>query len=177
MRGGATDLGVAPMSLYHHVDGRDDLLAGMVGQLLEEVPEPAPGAPWQDRIRSLFLALRFVGQAHPRAFPLVLVHPRTRDLDRLRTAGAEAISDALTERDVPREHVAPCEVVVWTLLLGFVVREALGHFRHHRPGGADRAAAAVLAAVEHHVAWVSADPVGAHRADPGTEWATSEDVR
>lgn len=68
IRGLAAALGVAPMSLYHHVRSRDDLLEEVVGVLLDEVwrpgsPEPtAPGearawlAEAADRFRRFLVA-------------------------------------------------------------------------------------------------------------------------
>jgi len=173
LRAVAVELDVSPSSLYHHVDDRADLLAGMADQLLEDVPDPPP-APWPDRLRDLFLALRYAAHEHPRTFPLVLDHPHSRHLERLRLSGMEAVAEALSAAGAAREHLAPCEAVVWTLLLGTVVRESLGQFRHHRPGGPDAVAAAVLAAAAHHIAWVAADPAAAHRRDPGTEWADDD---
>ncbi len=167
MRGVAAEVGVAPMSLYHHVRDRDDLLARMVGHLLDEAPDPATDhQPWQDRLRSVFLALRFAAHSHRRTFPLALEYPDAEGLRELRLTVADALSDA----GVPPEHAIATDAVVWTLLLGFVVREALGHLRRHPTQGADRAAAAVLAAVEHHVAWVVDDPGRAHPDDPATAW-------
>jgi len=167
MRGVAAEVGVAPMSLYHHVRDRDELLDGMVDHLLGELPDVAiAGVPWRSRLRALFSALRLLAHTHRRTFPLVLRYPDSPQLIRLRTTGAAAIADA----GVPVGHIARTEGVVWTLVLGFVTREALGQFRDQGPGGADRMASAVLAAVEHHVIWVVADPVRAHRDDPELEW-------
>ena len=48
MRGVAAEVGVAPMSLYHHVRDRNELLVGMVDHLLNEVPDVAnDGTPWR----------------------------------------------------------------------------------------------------------------------------------
>ena len=170
MRGVAAEVGVAPMSLYHHVRDRNDLLGGMVDHLLGELPDVADGGgPWTTRLRSLFVALRYLAHAHPRTVPLVLRYPDSPQLGRLRTAGAEAVADA----GVPVAHLAQTEGVVWTLVLGFVVREALAQFRDLGPGGADQVASAVFAAVVQHVIWVAADPTRAHPEDPDLAWSLS----
>ena len=173
IRGVAVEAGVAPMTVYRHVRDRDDLLAGMLGQMFDDAPGPAADdRPWPDRLRSVFVSLRFVGHDHRRTFPLVLEHPRTEGLQRFRTAAFDALADA----GVPPGHVVPTDAVVWTLFLGFTVREALGQYRHRPSGGVERAAAAVVAAAEHHVTWVVEDPSGAHPEDPFPEQTPSGDT-
>ena len=44
-------LGVEAMSLYNHVANKDDVLAGMVQLVLEEVENPPPDLPWKEAIR------------------------------------------------------------------------------------------------------------------------------
>jgi len=176
MRGVAAELGVAPMSLYHHVRNRGELLAGMVDQMIGEAPElEGDGTPWRTRLRSLFLALRFLAHTRPRTFPLALRHPDAPELVRLRMVGADAVAEAMAEAGVPRDQLQPTEAVVWTLVLGFVTREALGQFRGPSTGGADRIASAVLAAVEHHIDRVAADPARAHPEDPACAGFASDD--
>ena len=169
MRGIADDVGVTPMALYHHVRDRKDLLSGMVEQALAEVPDTSSvPSPWNDRLRSQFLNLRWLGHMHPKVVPLVLHHHRSSaQLRRLEESGIRAIVDA----GVPPSHVIRTWAMIWTVQLGFVVREALGHFRDQPPGGADRDAGAAIALVEHYVMWVATHPDRAHLHDPGTEWS------
>jgi AcrR family transcriptional regulator len=169
MRGIADAVGVTPMALYHHVRDRKDLLSGMVEQVLAEVPDTSSvPSPWNHRLRSQFLNLRSLGHAHPRVVPLVLHHHRTSaQMRRLEESGLQVIVDA----GVPPGQVVRTWAMVWTVQLGFVVREALGHFRDQPPGGADRDAAAALALVDHYVTWVATHPDRAHPHDPGTEWS------
>ncbi|HEY5109804.1 MAG TPA: TetR/AcrR family transcriptional regulator [Acidimicrobiales bacterium] len=172
MRGVAAEVGVAPMSLYHHVIDRDELLVGMVDLLLEQVPDTVGrDTPWRRRLRFPFLVLRDLAYGHPRTFPLVLTQRRSPQVQRLRRIGIDAMVDA----GVPVAHVLRTDAVVWTLVLGFVTRESIGQFRDQAPGEADRDASAVLAAVEHHVPWVAEDPERAHPDDPELTWSPSED--
>ena len=172
MRGVAAEVDVTPMALYHHVRDREELLVGMVEHLLSEVPDVAGDSlAWQIRLRTIYLGLRLVAQDHPMAFPLVLDHGPSRQVDRLRAAGFRALVDA----GVPHSHRAHTEAMVWTLLLGHTTREALGAFRHLRPGRADRSAAAVLVLVERYVNWVVESPEMAFPIDRTTEWDLSED--
>ncbi|MGR6998126.1 TetR/AcrR family transcriptional regulator [Yinghuangia aomiensis] len=50
----ARRLGVTPMALYRHVDGRDELLAAVADSVLEDVGAAAaePGLPWWDAVES-----------------------------------------------------------------------------------------------------------------------------
>jgi AcrR family transcriptional regulator len=69
-------LGVQAMSLYHHVDNKQDLLDGMAGRLLGTLAIPADDArDWQDLIRSVAHAYRRLGLDHPAIFPYVLERP------------------------------------------------------------------------------------------------------
>lgn len=50
----ARRLGVTPMALYRHVEGRDELLAAVADSVLEDVGAAAvePGLPWWDAVES-----------------------------------------------------------------------------------------------------------------------------
>ena len=47
----ARELGVKPMSLYHHVAGKDEILDGIVDLVFSEIDLPAPGGDWQAEMR------------------------------------------------------------------------------------------------------------------------------
>ena len=53
MRRVAADLGVAPMSLYRHVPGKDELVALMVERALGEPPACRTGQDWRDALAGL----------------------------------------------------------------------------------------------------------------------------
>jgi len=63
-------LGVEAMSLYNHVDNKDDVLDGILDAVLREVPRPDPDLPWDDRLRELAHGFRQVGLAHPGVLPM-----------------------------------------------------------------------------------------------------------
>jgi AcrR family transcriptional regulator len=66
MRRLAADLGVSPMSIYHHVPGKDALLSGMVEAAFSEAPLPTlDEGTWQERVRELARAYRGLSRAHP----------------------------------------------------------------------------------------------------------------
>ncbi|MEM9641628.1 MAG: TetR/AcrR family transcriptional regulator C-terminal domain-containing protein [Pseudomonadota bacterium] len=51
MRRLAQNLGVEAMSLYNHVEGKEELLDGMVETVAAEFAAPGSEAPWQDAMR------------------------------------------------------------------------------------------------------------------------------
>src|SRR3954463_9574698 len=51
MRKVAEELGVKAMSLYNHVDNKDDLLDGIVDLVASEIELPAAGADWKTAVR------------------------------------------------------------------------------------------------------------------------------
>ena len=72
MRGLAAELGTAPMSLYRHVENREDLLDGINRLALEslrlEVPE---SGDWRERTLAWMHGLRGELHAHPAVAPLL----------------------------------------------------------------------------------------------------------
>lgn len=62
------------MSLYHHFDGRGEVLDAVAALLMAEVSAPPEGS-WQDRLRGFAFAYRAVALEHPRAFPLLATRP------------------------------------------------------------------------------------------------------
>jgi len=78
MRGVAARLGVAAMSPYRYVDGKDDLVLHMTDTVLAEIAYPEkPGDGWRDRLESGARALWELHRAHPW---LAQLGPLTRPL-------------------------------------------------------------------------------------------------
>ena len=75
MRKLGQELGVEAMSLYNHVANKDDILAGMVDIVVDEIELPAPGANWKAAIRRTAISAYEVLLAHPWAANLVLSGP------------------------------------------------------------------------------------------------------
>ncbi len=93
MRRLAQELGVNPMSLYHHVQDKDALLTAMVDAVVEQItPDDDVAHPaWTDEVRSLLLAARTVMLRHPWAVRVLQAagppSPATmRQLDRVLAA-------------------------------------------------------------------------------------------
>lgn len=108
----ASRMGTRPMSLYRHVADKDDILAGVVALLLEEVPAVPAGAGWRDGLRAWGRGFRAVALAHPRAVPLLADRPMTsyaagrasaeRGLEMLEDAGFDEATASLVLRSVAR---------------------------------------------------------------------------
>lgn len=67
------ELGVEAMSLYNHVDSKDDLLTGVVELLWEQVADGLRfGDSWREDVRAFAQAVHQVGYQHPTAYPLMV---------------------------------------------------------------------------------------------------------
>lgn len=110
MRDLAAELGTAPMSLYRHVENRDDLLDGINRLALEslrlEVPEVGE---WRERALAWMHGLRSELHAHPAVVPLLrlrstlaptLCHVLDSLLRVMLDAGFEGRRAALAVREV-----------------------------------------------------------------------------
>ncbi len=65
MRRLAQHFSVDPMSLYHHVRDKDDLLGAMVDAVVSGIDAQLPDAAWSARMRTLILAARAAVLQHP----------------------------------------------------------------------------------------------------------------
>lgn len=68
----AARLGTRPMSLYRHVRDKDEIVAGVVALMLDQVQRsvPASAGDWRQDLRGWALAFRAVALDHAGAFPL-----------------------------------------------------------------------------------------------------------
>ncbi|MDT0326996.1 TetR/AcrR family transcriptional regulator [Nocardiopsis lambiniae] len=121
MRSLAQALGVKPMSLYHYVRGKEDLLDGMVDLVFGQIDLPEVDKPWRTEIRRRAVSARTVLARHPWA--LALMDTRTtpgpgtlRHHDSV--VGVlmnNGFSPAMTER---------AYVIIDAYVYGFVLQEA-----------------------------------------------------
>lgn len=79
MRSLAETLGVEAMSLYRYVNGREDLLEGIVDLMVRDLTDRIDeglSRHWQGFLQSLAHEVRRIAIEHPKAFPLVATrHP------------------------------------------------------------------------------------------------------
>lgn len=65
MRRLGQELGVEAMSLYTHVKGKDDLLAGMTDAVVAQVPVERVAGDWRNAVRAMILGARAGMLRHP----------------------------------------------------------------------------------------------------------------
>jgi AcrR family transcriptional regulator len=70
MRKLAKHLGYEVMSLYNHIDGKDDLLDAMVDHVVGEMIEPTPDLAWRPAVREIAMSAHDVLIRHPWASSL-----------------------------------------------------------------------------------------------------------
>jgi TetR/AcrR family transcriptional regulator, tetracycline repressor protein len=132
MRSLGARLGVEAMALYRYVNGREDLLEGVVDTLVDGIRVPAdrtfgPADGWQAYLQWLAHAVRQVALEHPAIFPLVATrHPATPwlrpPLRSLRVV--EEFLDALVARGFSDTQAVEAYRVFTSFLLGHLLLEA-----------------------------------------------------
>lgn len=120
MRALADEVGVKPMSLYHHVAGKEDVLDGIVDVVFAEIDLPTPGDPWRPALRDRTTSARQALRRHPWATPL---------MDSRRNPGPatlrhhDAVVGVLREAGFPAAMVAHALSLVDSYLYGFAIQE------------------------------------------------------
>jgi AcrR family transcriptional regulator len=71
MRSVGRELGVEAMSLYHHLEGKDALLDGLVDWIFTRIDLPEPDQPWRLAMSERAVSARRVLGAHPWALGLI----------------------------------------------------------------------------------------------------------
>jgi len=67
----AEQLDVKPMSVYHHVASKSEILDGIVDHVFSEIDLPVPGKAWKSEIRRRSVSAREVLRRHPWAIQLL----------------------------------------------------------------------------------------------------------
>jgi len=67
----AEHLEVKPMTIYHHVPGKEQILDGIVDMVFAEIDLPPEDRPWTDALRARCVSARAVLARHPWATPLM----------------------------------------------------------------------------------------------------------
>ena len=98
MRRVAARLGVEAMSLYHYVQSKDELLAGILELVLSEIELPRAGTPWKAALRSIALAAHAVLDRHRWAASILMTPAPS---SRTRMNWIEAMLTSLAAADLP----------------------------------------------------------------------------
>ncbi len=67
----AQELGVKPMSLYHHVANKEEILDGIIDVVFREIELHSADADWRSAMRHRAISARSVLGRHPWAIPLM----------------------------------------------------------------------------------------------------------
>jgi TetR/AcrR family tetracycline transcriptional repressor len=130
MRRVGRELGVQAMSLYNHVQDKDDLLLGLVETVMEEFELPGPEGDWVARIGAMARGLRTLLRSHPNAIPLFTeARGPMRDPDSL--APIEVAFDTLLGAGLTPEQAVQAYRALVGYVMGYVVLEAAGFLSAH----------------------------------------------
>jgi TetR/AcrR family tetracycline transcriptional repressor len=123
MRRLAADLGVNPMSIYHHLPGKSAVVSGLVGVVFSEIRvPPSEGLPWQERVRTYARAYRNVVRSHPNLALRIVSDAAT--VSEAVLSGSEPLYGALEEAGLPPARIVQAADTVVDFVHGFALGEA-----------------------------------------------------
>ena len=120
MRRLARHLGTAPMSLYRHVRGKDEVVGLVVAALASRMPAGDPSLPWDAALTGIFTGVRELLRAHP-GIAAYLSDEVVMTPESLRTA--ESALHALHCAGLASDEAARAFTALWTFTVGSVLVE------------------------------------------------------
>ncbi len=117
----AQALDVKPMTIYHHVAGKDAIIDGMVDQVFSEIDLPSTDTDWKSAMRQRASSARSVLARHPWAAPL---------MESRKTPGPatlehhDAVLGCLRSGGLSVEMTAHAYAVIDAFIYGFALQEA-----------------------------------------------------
>lgn len=122
MRRLARRLGVDPMAIYHHLPGKEAVLAGLVEMVFNELQVPAmENEDWQSRVRAFARAYHRLSRAHPNLVLYLITHAEAGASAAL--LASERLYAALEAAGLPPEMIIRAADVVVDYLNGFALSE------------------------------------------------------
>jgi len=117
----ADELDVKPMTIYHHVPGKEAIIDGMVDQIFAEIGPPPPQDDWRSAMRERSHSMREVLRKHSWAPPYMesRTNPGPATL-----ANHEAVLACLRSGGLSWELTAHAAAVIDSYLYGFALQEA-----------------------------------------------------
>jgi AcrR family transcriptional regulator len=117
----AFELGVKPMSVYHHVANKDEILDGIVDLVFSEIALPSADGDWRVELRRRGVSARAVLRIHPWAIPLLQsrTNPGPETLRH-----HNAVIGALRAGGFSLEMVAHAYALMDSYVFGFALSEA-----------------------------------------------------
>lgn len=135
MRRLGAELGVAAMSIYNHVPGREALLDGLSEVMVGQIGAARASRSPRELVERFMHGIRAVALAHPDAFRLVGMRP-LHTLDALRPV--ETVLGALRELGLAPEEATHAYRALVSYARGFALAEIDG-FTLEAPAGAPSA--------------------------------------
>ncbi|GAB3969045.1 TetR/AcrR family transcriptional regulator C-terminal domain-containing protein [Actinoallomurus acanthiterrae] len=116
----ADDLGVDPMSIYHHIKGKAALLDAISEAVIAEMEIGEDGAPhgWEPVARQTAHDYRQMAYRHPRVFPLLATRPQTSPVA---LAALERLVDAMRQAGLPDQVAADAPTALFGFLNGYLL--------------------------------------------------------
>jgi AcrR family transcriptional regulator len=128
----AKELGVQPMSVYHHVANKDEILDGIVDLVFGEIALPTAGGDWRGELERRSRSARQVLRVH--SWAIALMESR-RSPGPANLTHHDAVLGALRAGGFSLELTAHAYAVLDAFVYGFALQEASLPFE-----GADSAA-------------------------------------
>jgi AcrR family transcriptional regulator len=122
----AQELGVDPMSIYHHIKGKTALLDAMSEAVLAEVTAAADddtSHDWEEIARRTAHGYREMAYRHPRVFPLLVTRAQTSPAA---ISALEVLVAAMREADLSDQTVADALMVLFSFLNGHLLARTSG---------------------------------------------------
>ena len=117
----AQELGTKPMSIYHHVASKEEILDGIVDIVFSEMDTPSVGGEWRSEMSRRARSARRVLSRHPWAIPLLesRTSPGPATL-----AHHDAVLGTLRTAGFSREMTAHAYAVLDAFIYGYALQEA-----------------------------------------------------
>lgn len=123
MRRLATELGVDPMAIYHHLPGKQAILAGLIEIVFNELQLPAiESATWQEQVRAFARAYHSLTRAHPNLILYLVTDPESCANAAL--VANEVLYTALTAAELSPVAIVRTADLVVDYLNGFALAES-----------------------------------------------------
>ncbi|MFC9975731.1 TetR/AcrR family transcriptional regulator [Spirillospora sp. NPDC127200] len=116
----ADDLGVDPMSIYHHIKGKAALLDAVSEAVIAEMETRAQAAPrdWEQVARRTAHDYRRMAYRHPRVFPLLATRPQNSPMA---LAALERLVAAMRQAGLPDQVAADAPMALFGFLNGHLL--------------------------------------------------------
>ncbi|MFF9347048.1 TetR/AcrR family transcriptional regulator [Streptomyces sp. NPDC014734] len=116
----ADELGVDPMSIYHHVKGKAALLDAVSEAVLTEVADTSDDTThdWERIARRTAHGYRSMAYRHPRVFPLLTTRAQTSPVA---LSALEELVTAMREAGLPDQLVADAPLLLFGFLNGYLL--------------------------------------------------------